>query len=434
MSSRFLAPSVQSPEAISGVFLDGIWRHKKLVMLVTFGAGLLAAAYAFLATPEYEVSSVIRPSAINELDALNRSEVYQLPPVEALKRVGTALESYDTRLSFFRANQNLFKSFVRPGQTLEQSFEEFNRNSIDLALPDLNSNAYIKINMSYPAGVDGVKILNGFVDYAIASERDQIAADMTVIVRNRLSEIEGKLSAARSSYEVGKDAKIASLNESDSLRRAQLQDELKALRNQLRTLRTDRIAQLNEAIVIARSLGIRKPSTPSSLGNPDPSGSGSVMRTEINNQQVPLYFLGVEALEAEKTALLNRKSDDFTEGRIAQIAKELQLLQANREIEVLKLRQNEDLFLADVQPLRAEGVRLQNLSVDMSKLNLVTIDKRALEPLQPVKPQKLKVILFGLILGLMASCIYLALRYFLKVQQRVAALRAPVSVDGPVGP
>lgn len=271
--------------------------------------------------------------------------------------------------------------------------------------------------MSYPKGVDGVAILNGFIDYAIATEREQIAADLDVIVKNRLNELKGKIDAARSSYEVDKEARIASLRETDSLRRAQLQDELKALRAQLKTGRTDRVAQLNEAIGIAKSLGIRKPSTPSALGESDRNGSPSVMRTEINNQQIPLYFMGVEALEAERTALMQRKSDDFTEGRIAQIARELQLLQSNREIEVLNRRENEDLFLAGVQPVRAEVARLRNLSIDMSRLKLVTIDKQALEPLRPVKPQKALIILLGLVLGGFIGAFIAVVRHLVKTRQ-----------------
>jgi len=62
VSSSFRAPPVRSSEEVDfSVFFDGILRHKKLIMLVTAGAGLIAAAYAFLATPEYEVSSVLRP-------------------------------------------------------------------------------------------------------------------------------------------------------------------------------------------------------------------------------------------------------------------------------------------------------------------------------------------------------------------------------------
>lgn len=423
MSSSLRTPPLHPSGEVDFVaLLQSVWQQKKLIIGVTALAIFVAAAYAFMATPEYQVSSVLRPAAINELDALNRSEVYKLPPGEALIKVGAALESYDTRLSFFRANQQLFKNFERPGRTLEQSFEEFNRNSINLILPDPKKadslSAYIKLEMNYPKGVDGVGILNRFVTYAINSERQQIAADLDVIVKNRLNELSGKWTAARSNYDIDKEAKIASLREGDTLKRSQLQDELKALRAQLKTLRQDRIAQLNEAINIARSLGIKKPSTPSSLGDADRSGANSVMKTEINNQQVPLYFMGVDALEAERSALSQRKSDDFTEGRIAQISKELQLLQNNRQIEVLNLREKEDLFLNGVEPIRAEIARLGNLNIDMSRLKLVSIDRQALEPLRPVKPRKAMILIGGLVIGVMLGVLAAMILHFIRLNGR----------------
>ncbi|MHA4976583.1 Wzz/FepE/Etk N-terminal domain-containing protein [Pseudomonas extremorientalis] len=404
-------------------------QNKVLIIVTVVLAGILSAVYAFLVTPEYQVTSVLRPAAINELDALNRSEVYTLPPAQALIKVGEALESYDIRLGFFRSHQNLFKAFSRPGRTLEQSFEEFNKNSISLEVPDLKktdtlSSNYIRLEMTYPKGVDGVSILNGFVEYAINAERQQIAADLSVIVKNRLTEIEGKLSAARSSYEVDKEAKIATLVEKDVLRRAQLQDELKALRAQLKVVRGDRLALLGESIAIAKSLGIQKPSTLSSLGDKNNSRSSSVIRTEINNQQVPLYFMGVEALEAERSALLQRKSDDFTDVRIAQIAKDLQLLQSNREIELLNNRKNEDLFLSNVAPLRAEQARLRSLNLDMAQLKLVVIDKLALEPIKPIKPKKALILLSGLILGGVLGVLIALARSLLLIKRNAAVDRS----------
>jgi len=410
VSISFQAPPVSSSDEVGLYALyRTVWQQKVLILFVTVLVGAVVIACAFLVRPEYQVSSVLRPAAINELDALNRSEIYQLPPGEALIKVGASLESYETRLGFFRANQKLFSKFERPGRTLEQSFEEFNYNSIKLVIPDAKKSGslseYIKLEMNYPEGIDGVAILNGFVQYAIASQRQQITADMEVIVKNRLSELAGRLDAARSNYDTDKAARIATLSEADDLKRAQLQDELKALRAQLKTQRGDRVAQLNEAIGIARSLGIQKPATPSSLGEAGSRGSQQVMRTEVNNQQIPLYFMGVDALLAERAALLQRKSDDFAEARIGQIAKELQLLLANREVEILKLRKNEDLFLSGVQPLRAEEVRLRNLNVDMSGLKLVTIDREAIEPLGAVKPKKVLFIIIGLVFGLMLGLV-----------------------------
>lgn len=83
----------------------------------------MALGYALITQPVYQTSSLLRPAAINELDALNRSEVYKLPPEDALLKVGSALDSYETRLGFFRSHQDLFKPLEQKGLSLEQSFE-----------------------------------------------------------------------------------------------------------------------------------------------------------------------------------------------------------------------------------------------------------------------------------------------------------------------
>ena len=412
-----LPPSAASDEIDLFELFHAIWRQKKLVIGCTLLAGVLGAGYAFLAPKTYEVSSVLRPAAINELDALNRSEVYKLPPADALLKVGAQLDSYEARLGFFKDHEELFKAFKKPGQSLEQSFEEFNRNSVNLILPDPKKSDslsnYIRLELQYPADVDGVAILNGFVDYAIAAERQQVGADLKVIVNNRLTELKGKIDAARSNYDTDKESKIAKLLEADRLKRAQLQDELSALRLQMKMERTNRLAELAEAISIAKSMGIRTPTTPSSMADATRS-SGQVMRTEVNNQKIPLYFMGTEALEAERAALQQRTSDDFTNPRIAEIGKELQLLESNREVEVLRKRGNEDIFLQDVEPLRAEVARLRSLNIDMSNLKLVTIDRRAQEPLSPIKPKKPLVIALSLFGGLLLGLMIALARYLVR--------------------
>ncbi|WP_338490148.1 Wzz/FepE/Etk N-terminal domain-containing protein [Pseudomonas trivialis] len=416
MSSSFRVPPSQATHEFNVVdIVSALCNQKKLIAATIMIGASVGFGYGMLVTPEYRVSSVLRPAALNELDALNRTEVYVLPPREALKRLGSSLESYETRLEFFRSHQNLFEPFVKPGRTLEQSFEEFNLNSVSVTSPELDKadslNDYIKLEMNYPANMDGVSILNGLVDFAIQKERRQIGADINVIVNNRLSELQEKFAASRASYQSEKEVKVASLAESDNLKQAQLSDELRALRVQLKAERSNRVAQLNEAISIALKLGIKKPSSPSSLTEPVSNGSANVMRTEINNQQIPLYFMGVDALEAERRALLTRKSDDFVSSRISQIAKEQQLLKSNREIEVLAGRENEDVFLSGVQPLRAEISRLRNINTDMSQLKLVTVDKKALEPLSPIRPQKaLNIILGAMMGGLLGIIIALALK------------------------
>jgi LPS O-antigen subunit length determinant protein (WzzB/FepE family) len=405
-----------------------VWRQKRLIALVGLLCASLAGLYAFTATKEYEVESVLRPIAMNELDAINRSGLYKLSPKTALMRVAASLDSYETRLSFYRNNSELFEPFRRDGRTDEQVFDGFNRNSLKLDLPDsktITANTYIGLKLTYAAGVDGVRLLNGLVAYAIETERQQVVADVDVIISNRTQELERKLLIARETYETNKQIRIAKLLEGDDLRRAKLQDELKGLRLQLRSQRNARIAQLDEAISIAEGLGITKPTTPSALGQGEASAQGNVIRTEVNNQQIPLYFMGAEALKAERQALRQRSSDDFTAQRVAEIAKELQLLNVNREIEMLQARKNEDFFLKDVESYRAELIRLRNLGLNLDQLKLVSIDRLALEPLGPVKPRKVLIILLGLIVGVVVGVAVALMRHVL-VNHRSPAQRLEV--------
>ena len=403
--------------------IQSLWQQKKLILGTTCVVGALALGYAMLAPREYQASTVLRPAAINELDALNRSEVYKLPPTEALLKVGAALDSYETRFNFFESHQELFEPLQKKGVTLEQSFEIFNRDAINLIQPDPKKqdslSPFLKLEMTYPESVDGVKILNGFVEYAINNQRAQIGADLKVIINNRLRELEEKIDAARSGYKSDKEGKIATLIETDTLERAKLKDELQALRLQLKTERESRIAQLSEAISIARSLGITRPTTPSAMSDAG-KGSTQVMRTEITSQSIPLYFMGTQALEAERAALLKRTSDDFTDKRISTIGKKLQMLEVNRQVEQLAKRSNEDLFLKNIEPLRAEVVRLGNLNTDMSKLGIVSIDRKAQTPVSPSKPKKALIVGLGLILGCLLGLGIATVR-FLVVSRRVAS-------------
>ncbi|WP_415754967.1 Wzz/FepE/Etk N-terminal domain-containing protein [Pseudomonas leptonychotis] len=416
-----VSPSVQqaSNDEIDLVALfQVLWAQKVLIVLITLLVGSMATAYAFLVTPEYQVQSVVRPAAIKDLDALNSTGVYTLTPEQALQRFGASLDSYGSRLEFFRANQGLFEALREPNRSLEQTFESFNQQAFKMLQPDAkktdNLSAYVGIQLSYPQDVDGVALLNGLVGYVLQHERERIADDLAVMIENRLNQLDLKMAAARVSYEAKIEAKIANLKEADNLKRADLQDELKALRQQLKTHRDNRIAQLDEAIRIAKALGIVKPTTPSALGEVGREAQGNVIRTEVNNQQIPLYFMGGEALEAERAALRQRRSDDFTEPRIAQIAKELQLLANNRQIEVLNMRENADLFLTDLSIWREEAARLRSLEIDAANLKLVSVDQVAVEPLRPIKPKKALILGVGLVLGGMLGLFIALVRHMVR--------------------
>ena len=63
-------------------------------------------------------------------------------------------------------------------------------------------------------------------------------------------------------------------------------------------------------------------------------------------------------------------------------------------------------------------MRLGNLSnLDSSNMKLVSIDRKASEPMQPIKPKKALVILLDLLLGGMLGVLIVLVRYFVAIRQ-----------------
>ncbi len=379
-----------------------LWRQKVLIVGITLLVTALAACYAFLATPYFETRTYLRPVPQSNLDQLNETGIYKLTPEEAINRVASGLSSYDNRLDFFMNNQELFPNIRDDSDRLEQAFAEFNEESFEMLFPDPkrtdNRSAFVGLKLTYPEGVAGASVVNAFVAFVLDLERREIAEDVESLISNRLASLEMNIEAQRANYNASKEAKIATLLENDALKRAQLQDELSTLRDELKTRRTNRIQQLNEAISIAESLGIRKPTSPTAMSD-SARGNTQVIRTEVTNRETPLYFMGTEALTAERDALVGRKSDDFIEPRIAEIQSELAMLENNREVEILRSREGEDLYLSNLAELREEAARLKGIKLDTDRLRLVRLDQPALEPSNPVKPKKAMILALGLVLG-----------------------------------
>src|SRR5690606_7040211 len=114
---------------------------------------------------------------------------------------------------------------------------------------------------------------------------------------------------------------------------------------------------------------------------------------------MPLYFMGASVLQAELDALKARSVDDFSEPRIAEIAREMKLLDKNRKIEILKNRKDDDLFLSKLAKLRAEEAHLKAMNLHLDNLVLVRVDQPAEQPLTPVSPKTLLTLAIGIVIG-----------------------------------
>jgi len=98
------------------------------------------------------------------------------------------------------------------------------------------------------------------------------------------------------------EARIARMQEKDAIKLKQLRDELEAEIASVIASREERIRTLQNAEAIAADMGIQLPTTPRDLS--PRQGNAEVGYAEIkatsSQDGLPLYFMGVDALKAER--------------------------------------------------------------------------------------------------------------------------------------
>lgn len=399
--------------------LKSLWQQWRLIVVITLAVTMCAALYALLVTPQYQVKSVLRVAQLKDLDRLNSLGLIELDGAAALEMMGQELESYQLRQQFYDEHTELFSKLETGNLTNEQAFGKFNDEAFLVLWPPAppkgatQTNIYVGLQMTYPQGLDGAKILNELIRFVLKRGQDRVKENIDALITNRIEQLDRQLRSAKVAYEASIEAEIESLRELDTLKRQQLEDELVALRLELKIQRQNRLAALNEAIEIAQKLGIETPTTLLGMSQAAVRATTNVISTGISGQEEPLYFLGTKALRAERAILLARESDDFESPRVGEIFKELDLLRHNRHIEMLESRENEQVFLKAQAEIRSEIAGLESLRVDLSDIRLVRLDQAAVEPLSPVKPKRALIIVLALIAGLILGTMVALVRSLL---------------------
>lgn len=250
-------------------FLEGVWRQKLLIFLVTVAVTAVALAYALLAKPVYEAKIFLAAPATSDIADLNYGRTQQ-----------TGLEPFTSRKVF-----DIFVEHLN-GETLRrQFFKEFYMPSV-VAGQGAQGALYAAFNGSFD-----VVQLAGEPPRAYVAFRGR---DPAVVSRWATAYVEKAGAAAKA--EVLHDA-----TREAQVRANALQLELDNLRESGQQQREDKIIRLQEALQIATAIGLQNP----------PLISGEVSRALFGKMDGELtYMRGSKALAAEIASLQQRKSED----------------------------------------------------------------------------------------------------------------------------
>ncbi|TVU87611.1 Wzz/FepE/Etk N-terminal domain-containing protein [Vreelandella titanicae] len=235
------------------------WVVGTVVLFVSLGL-----MYLWLVTPVYEARFRAAPAPASNFAIFNHFNDFEISPEDAYRALANRLTSFQNFESFIEENKGEFS--LDNEASLIDLFQ--NRFTIDGLVEDRAGSMTLSIRYHYPEGENGDELLNSYV-----SETSRTV-----------------WSALHARFNAYNQAQLVRLNINVDLEQ-----------EGLRTEREEEIFEIENAITIARDLNIASPKMPYQLE----SQTQNSQFFYATDESLPKYFMGYEALESERDALLS---------------------------------------------------------------------------------------------------------------------------------
>jgi LPS O-antigen subunit length determinant protein (WzzB/FepE family) len=400
--------------------LLNLWNSKGLIIVIAMAFTSLGGGYAYFSAPTYQADVRIGLTKESDLYSVNNSELVTLTPAASFELMRERLLSFENFSEFYHSNTSRF-----PGKnellTEEQYAYQIFEAKFKSRLPKkTNEEVFLGFSYQYSLRGDGHVVLNDYLNWTQKSVRLEIAKGFELLRSDKIEANQKKLERLLLDYRGGVESKIARLKEVDFYKRKKLQDQLEVLRVSLLARNKQQILVLDENIAIARKLGFKNPTSPSDVKERLNEAASSVIKAEFSAlDKLPLYFRGFESLEAEKNELQKRTVSNFPSGKIAELERQIALLNTNREIEKLRGRERPQLFLDNYLKIEQENMYLSSLEMNVDQASLFTLQKKAMPAVAPIKPKKLLILVLSCILGGVFAVLFVLVRTAVKSRQAI---------------
>jgi len=325
---------------------QALWSQKLLIVLVTLVVTVIAGSYAFLAKPVYEAKVSVLPPRLSDISDFNsgRAEAkLTIFTVEDVYKIFTRnLTSESLRRKFF--NEVFLPSLVqekRESTAQDKLWKLFNED-LTVKSPDKQHPEFFDVSVSRNDPTQVAEWANLFVANAAEKALQDMQDNVRVEISTKAQSIERKIEVLRES----------------AVKR-----------------REDRIARLQEALVVAQAVDQQEPQVV-----PGRTASDGELSAFVDGSL--LYMRGARAIKAE--------------------------------LEVLKGRKSDDPFIGELRGLQDQLQFLNSIKVSPDNVAVFTLDSAAQVPETPVKPKKALILALGVVLGGMLGLFIALLRNLLR--------------------
>jgi len=313
-------------------------RRKRIIMVITVLVVSVGLVYALSQSRVYQVETILLPPSFEHIQQLN------------------VLKSDNVK------SDNVFKTFIATTNSRKFKQKFFNEfNIVDDLISSPNQRLTIKDkndifeafskSIKHSSTTDGAKItLEGNNNKKIGQWLDSF---VTLANRETIKLLVGNLKATINSQ-------VASLK-----------IRISSKRTVYKQRREDQLESLKEDYQIAKSLNITEHLFVPRVENTSKYAASTVLNgisNRLSNENnLSSYMKGTKVLQAEISALKNRKSDDFK--------------------------------ITGLRDLQEKLTRLESIKINDDNLQSVIVDKKASIDVIPIRPNRKLIAIYSLILG-----------------------------------
>lgn len=306
-----------------------LWKQKWLILIITLICFGIGATYLLIAKPVYEAKAYIVSPTEGDISKLNVGRSYSKNSPVKMFRINEVYNIFSDVLLSESIKQDFFKQVYLPSLSAQQreslSEEKLFNNFLKKFLIKEDSHA-IPVKYTIIADTDNP-----------AKAREMIIQYVALAEKKALFELKTLIDGQYRVLAINIERKIVGIKE--------------VAKNN----RIDRLAQLNEALTIAKETGVVKFAMNTSLTNLDAAPM--------------LYMRGSKALESEIRILSSRKTDDS--------------------------------FASNLRNLEIKYNFYRNLNVPIDAIRMFRVDGDITLPEAPIKPKVFFILMVSLFTGIL---------------------------------
>ncbi|MGI0115386.1 hypothetical protein [Zooshikella sp. RANM57] len=261
----------------SEISIGDILTHLKMdwkFLLTTITLFLVVIfSYNALRTKTLKSKLILGKPESSKLLELKKGSLINISKERVFQDIVKSLSNHYYIFEFYNNNKELFKKYIIDDKKLANNLESITSNFKLTNNKDYDS---LTVEFKYPETVDGNNLLNAYIEFTIKKIKQSYINEHTE----------------------QKKYFIDNLNNDHQLKK-----------RMYTTTKQVNLTKLNEAIQIAKKIGLKKPFDLTNA--PKADKSRTILKAEINNQIKPMYYRGYKALTAERQALINRENDDL---------------------------------------------------------------------------------------------------------------------------